>query len=107
MTERIFDRDGIACFRFVDCAFDARSGVARLVYAFDDGPQLVETITIPGAPFVVDGARAEAGEQALRLLHLLLLLQKQRNNYSKYVFDPYLLLTAGRCGFFYIGASFQ
>jgi hypothetical protein len=71
MTERIFDREGIACFRFVDCAFDAASGVARLAYAFDDGPELVETITIPGAPFVLDGARAEAVEQALRLLHLI------------------------------------
>ena len=71
MAEGTFDRDGIASFRFVGCAFDAASGVARLAYAFDDGPELVETITIPGAPFVLHDARAEAVEQALRLLHLI------------------------------------
>src|SRR5690606_11936668 len=43
----------------------------RLVYAFDDGPELVETVTVPGAPFVLDDARAAAVEQALRLLHLI------------------------------------
>ncbi|TKS55220.1 endonuclease domain-containing protein [Luteimonas yindakuii] len=66
-----FDRDAIRSFRFVDCGFDAGSGVARLVYAFDDGPELVETITIPGAPFAFDGARAVAVEHATRLLHLI------------------------------------
>ena len=71
MTERTFDRDGITCFRFVACAFDAATGVARLAYAFDDGPELVETISIPGAPFVLDDARVGAVEQALRLLHLI------------------------------------
>ena len=54
-----------------DCEFDAATGVARLVYAFDDGPELVETITLPGAPFALDGARAAAVERALRLLHLI------------------------------------
>ena len=53
------------------CDFDAATGVARLVYAFDDGPELVETITVPGAPFALDGARASAVERALRLLHLI------------------------------------
>ena len=43
-----FDRDAIQAFRFVRCGFDADSGVAELAYAFDDGPELVETITIPG-----------------------------------------------------------
>ncbi|PJJ97237.1 hypothetical protein CO641_09495 [Lysobacteraceae bacterium NML91-0213] len=66
-----FDRDAISTFRFVDCGFDAASGVARLVYAFDDGPELVETVTIPGAPFTLDGARAAAVERATRLLHLI------------------------------------
>jgi hypothetical protein len=41
------------------------------VYAFDDGPELVETITVPGAPFDLAGARAQAAERALRLLHLI------------------------------------
>src|SRR5690606_11967296 len=58
-----FDRDTVRSFRFVRCEFDAGSGIARLVYAFDDGPELVETITVPGAPFELDAARAAAAEQ--------------------------------------------
>ena len=71
MTEWKFQRDAIRSFRFVRCGFDAQTGVAQLAYAFDDGPELVETITVPGAPFVLEGARAEAARQALRLLHLI------------------------------------
>jgi len=71
MTDWTFDRDAIRAFRFVRCEFDAGSGVARLVYAFDDGPELVETVTIPGAPFALDDARAARVEAALRLLHLV------------------------------------
>ena len=67
----MFKRDAITTFRFVRCTFDPQDGVARLVYAFDDGPELVETVTIPGAPFVLDGARAVAAQRALRLLHLI------------------------------------
>ncbi len=66
-----FDRNAVHAFRFVRCGFDAASGIARLVYAFDDGPELTETVTIPGAPFVLDPARAEAVGRALRLLHLI------------------------------------
>lgn len=66
-----FQRDAIRAFRFVRCTFDAQTGVAELVYAFDDGPELIETITMPGAPFNLDGMRAAAAEQALRLLHLI------------------------------------
>lgn len=65
-----FDKHQVATFRFVRCTLDEDTGVAQLVYAFDNGPELVETVTIPGAPFVLDGARAQAVEQALRLLHL-------------------------------------
>ncbi|MFC6838923.1 UDP-N-acetyl-alpha-D-muramoyl-L-alanyl-L-glutamate epimerase [Xanthomonas theicola] len=66
-----FDKQQITTFRFVRCAFDADSGVARLVYAFDQGPELVETISVSGAPFVLDAARAQALQRALRLLHLV------------------------------------
>lgn len=66
-----FDKHAITCFRFVRCGFDAQTGVASLVYAFDQGPELVETVTIPGAPFALDAARAAAVQQALRLLHLI------------------------------------
>lgn len=71
MTAVTFDRDAIRAFRFVRCGFDAGTGVAQLVYAFDDGPELVETVTLPGAPFELDGTRAQAAEHALRLLHLI------------------------------------
>ncbi|WP_425476918.1 UDP-N-acetyl-alpha-D-muramoyl-L-alanyl-L-glutamate epimerase [Thermomonas aquatica] len=71
MSEWMFQRDAIRAFRFVRCAFDAQTGVAQLVYAFDDGPELVETVSVPGAPFVLDDARAAAAERALRLLHLI------------------------------------
>ncbi len=66
-----FDKSSIGTFRFVRCSFEADSGVARLVYAFDDGPELTETVTIPGAPFTLDATRAQAVEHAVRLLHLV------------------------------------
>jgi hypothetical protein len=71
MSDWQFQRDAIRVFRFVRCGFDPATGVAQLVYAFDDGPELVETITVPGAPFDLAGARAQAAERALRLLHLI------------------------------------
>ena len=55
-------------FRFVRHAFHA--GVAELVYAFDDGPELVERITFPQAPEAPAMGTA-ALEAALGLLHLI------------------------------------
>ncbi len=66
-----FHRDAIQSFHFKRCTFEAATGVARLTYAFDDGDELTETITFPGSPFVLDSARGEAVERALRLLHLI------------------------------------
>jgi len=71
MTEATFDRSAISAFRFLRCGFDAATGEARLAYGFDEGPELVETIQFPGAPFALDQTRAAAVEQALRLLHLI------------------------------------
>jgi hypothetical protein len=71
MSEWMFQRDAIRVFRFVRCGFDAGTGIAQLVYAFDDGPELIETVTVPGAPFGLDEARTQAAERALRLLHLV------------------------------------
>lgn len=71
MSHWTFQRDAIAAFRFIRCRFDPASGVAQLVYAFDDGPELVETVTVPGAPFFLDDTRATAVEKALQLLHLI------------------------------------
>ena len=71
MSNWTFNRDAIRVFRFVRCDFDARTGIAQLAYAYDDGPGLVETVVVPGAPFALDAARAAAAERALRLLHLV------------------------------------
>ncbi len=71
MTDAPFDRHAVREFRFVRCEFDADSGEARLVYAFDDGPELVETIRFPAAPYQLDAQRSAAVEAALRLLHLI------------------------------------
>ena len=53
-------------FRFVRRAYDA--GIATLVYAFDDGPELVERIVFPSAPEIV---HRDAFEAALDVLHLV------------------------------------
>lgn len=66
-----FRRDAIRCFRFVRATLDEDSGRIELVYAFDDGPELVERLRIPGAPFHLDAARRKAVAAALRVLHLL------------------------------------
>ena len=66
-----FDKHQVSRFRFVRCEFAADTGVAKLVYAFDDGPEMVETITVPGAPFMLDEARTAAVQRALQLLHLI------------------------------------
>ena len=71
MTDWRFERDAIRCFRFVRAEFDAASGEAELVYAFDEGPELIERIAVPGAPFELDAAREAAVQRALRLLHLI------------------------------------
>lgn len=71
MSDWKFQREEVAAFRFVRCGLDTESGVAQLVYAFDDGPELIETVTFPGAPIALEGPRAAAAEQALRLLHLI------------------------------------
>ncbi|HET7562247.1 MAG TPA: UDP-N-acetyl-alpha-D-muramoyl-L-alanyl-L-glutamate epimerase [Rhodanobacteraceae bacterium] len=55
-------------FRFARCGF--AGGVAELVYAFDDGPELVERISFPDAP-AIPAERRGAFDAALRLLHLV------------------------------------
>ena len=66
MSAWTFDREHIRSFRFVDANWDADTGEARLSYAFDDGPALVETIRFPDAPAPRHPA---AFERALRLVH--------------------------------------
>lgn len=55
-------------FRFVRCAY--ANGEAQLVYAFDDGPELIERIGFPDAPALPSG-RESAFAAALKLLHLI------------------------------------
>src|SRR5699024_11443490 len=55
-------------FRFVRAEY--AGGVAELVYACDDGPELIERITYPAAP-TLEPARAEAFDAALHWLHLV------------------------------------
>ncbi len=55
-------------FRFVRCAY--ANGEAQLVYAFGDGPELVERIGFPDAPALLP-EREAAFSAALHLLHLI------------------------------------
>ncbi len=55
-------------FRFVRCEY--AQGEARLVYAFDDGPELIERIGFPHAPDL-PVERQPAFDAALNLLHLI------------------------------------
>ena len=55
-------------FRFIRHEYAA--GEARLVYAFDDGPELIETIRFPDAPALAP-EREVAFAHALQLLHLI------------------------------------
>lgn len=79
-----FDRAAVRAFRFTSKRFDASTGEAVLGYAFvkHDGsmsPELLERITVPGAPFTAlqpdsaafDSTQAAVVEAALRLLHLV------------------------------------
>jgi hypothetical protein len=63
-----FDRARIGSFRFVAADYDATTGEARLSYAFDDGPLLVERLQFPDAPAPRDTV---AVARALRLVHLI------------------------------------
>ncbi|TAN04065.1 MAG: endonuclease domain-containing protein [Rhodanobacteraceae bacterium] len=54
-------------FRCVRCSY--AEGVAELVYAFDNGPELIERVRFPDAPALTE-ARKPAFDAALRMLHL-------------------------------------
>lgn len=71
MSQVISDPRQAACFHFLECDYDPQSGIARLVYCFDDGPELVEHITFPHAPWPPEASRQACFYRALELLHLL------------------------------------
>jgi UDP-N-acetyl-alpha-D-muramoyl-L-alanyl-L-glutamate epimerase len=58
-------------FRFLRADYDATSATAALVYAFDDGAELVETVRFADTVLPVPADRAVAFAAALRLLHLI------------------------------------
>lgn len=79
-----FERAAIRAFRFTSKRLDAATGEIALGYAFvkldgSTSPELIERITVPGAPFSAlqpgsadfDATKAAAVEAALRLLHLV------------------------------------
>ncbi|MFC5743799.1 UDP-N-acetyl-alpha-D-muramoyl-L-alanyl-L-glutamate epimerase [Dyella tabacisoli] len=55
-------------FRFVRSSY--ADGVAELVYAFDDGEELIERVRFPHAP-TLPATHVDAFNAALRLLHLI------------------------------------
>lgn len=63
----ISERPSAQRFRFTSAVYEA--GVVELGYAFDEGPELVERISFPGAPETVPAGREAAFARALRLLH--------------------------------------
>ncbi len=58
-------------FEFTRCDFDPVQGLASLVYRFEQGPELIERIRFPNAPWPPEASRQAAFGQALRLLHLI------------------------------------
>ncbi|MGD9583580.1 MAG: UDP-N-acetyl-alpha-D-muramoyl-L-alanyl-L-glutamate epimerase [Lysobacterales bacterium] len=58
-------------FRFLRCNYDGATGNAALVYALDDGPELIETIGFPDAPQDLPAPRRAAFLRALQWLHLV------------------------------------
>ncbi len=68
MSTAVNDPKQARAFRFVRRAY--ADGVAELVYAFDDGPELVERIGFPAAP-ALPPQRQAAFDAALDLLHLV------------------------------------
>lgn len=58
-------------FQFTRCDFDPVEATVRLVYRFDNGPELTERIRFPYAPWPPEPSRQAAFERALRILHLV------------------------------------
>ena len=67
----IADPRNARSFRFTTCAYDPGEGTASLSYRFDDGPELVERITFPHAPWPPEASRQAAFQNALEILHLV------------------------------------
>lgn len=68
---RIPDPREARLFHFGRCEFEPGSGRAQLCYRFDNGPELIEQIDFPAAPWPKDKKRRAAFQRALHLLHLV------------------------------------
>jgi hypothetical protein len=71
MNQPVPDPRQAGCFNFLACDYDPETGVASLSYGFDDGPELVERITFPHAPWPPDASRQACFHRALEVLHLV------------------------------------
>jgi hypothetical protein len=69
MSLRWPDPRGARLFCFTQRAYDPATGEIRLGYRFDDGPELVERVVFPHAPWPPEASRQAAFGEALRLLH--------------------------------------
>ena len=58
-------------FQFTRCDYDLDEALVRLVYRFENGPELTERIRFPDAPWPPEPGRQAAFERALHLLHLV------------------------------------
>jgi hypothetical protein len=56
-------------FHFKASTYEPKSGIVNLIYQFDEGPVLVETLEFPHAPWPPEATRQAAFENALQLLH--------------------------------------
>ena len=63
------DPRGAGTFFLTRASYDPASGVARLAYRFDNGPELVERIVFADAPWPSEPAVQKAFGRALKLLH--------------------------------------
>ena len=71
MSQATPDPRQAGCFHFLACDYDTRRGVASLSYCFDDGPELVERISFPHAPWPPEASRQACFRRALEVLHLV------------------------------------
>jgi hypothetical protein len=69
MNAGSFDPRTARVFHFGSRRYDPVTGMATLAYAFDGGPELVETLKFPHAPWPPEASRQAAFERALDVLH--------------------------------------
>jgi len=65
------DPRGAKVFHFGRGRYDPATGELALSYFFDSGPELVETLVFPHAPWPPEPSRQDAFAKALDLLHLI------------------------------------